>query len=220
MRFLMIFLFLILAHGWTRAVSYPDGWTLMQRNNQDRNRLHIHYSPTAFTSLGWVLERSPGWIVKGTPRFPSKFDDLWEHLFQWNQLLFRLNTIYSQMNVYSKIGVGVVVDINESSYFPKGDISVAGDFETRRFFVSYDIGGEAIEKVDSFALYHKARLGIAPYVADFGSLHTWLMIQASYNVSKDNTVFTPIVRLFFSYYLLEVGMSHRGEPVFNFIVRF
>ncbi len=183
------------------------GW-----NNQDRNRLHIHYSPTAFTSLGGVVERSP--------QASNELDALYHFLFQWNQLLFRYNTIYSQMNMYSKIKVGVVSDIFESAYSPKGAVSFAGDFETRRFFVSYDIEGEAIETVDSFFLYQQARLGIAPYVAKFGSLHTWLMVEFSYDTFKNDPVFTPIIRMFFSYYLWEIGVSHRGDPVFNFIVRF
>jgi len=39
-----------------RPVSYPGGWTFMTMNDGDKNSAHIHYSPTAKTSVGYKFE--------------------------------------------------------------------------------------------------------------------------------------------------------------------
>jgi len=47
-------LFIPSAHA--RPVSYPGGVTLMLMNDGDKNTAHLHYSPTAKTSLGYKFE--------------------------------------------------------------------------------------------------------------------------------------------------------------------
>ena len=67
----------------------------------------------------------------------------------------------------------------------------------------------------------KARLGVAPYVGDYGDLHTWLMLQVDHHPKQsDNITFTPMVRLFKSETLVEAGLSDDGDVLFNWILRF
>ena len=50
----------ILPAAEARPVSYPDGWTVMQRNNGDFSSFHIHWSPTFQDSIGLYSERNWG----------------------------------------------------------------------------------------------------------------------------------------------------------------
>ena len=61
-----------------RPVSYPGGWTLMTMNDGDKNSVHVHYSPTAKTSIGYKFEY-----------WPDKELNL--HALQINKLLKRWN---------------------------------------------------------------------------------------------------------------------------------
>ena len=66
-----------------------------------------------------------------------------------------------------------------------------------------------------------ARVGIAPYIGDYGDLHTWLMLQVDHVPESDEQItVTPLVRLFKDVHLLEAGMSNQGDVLFNYILRF
>jgi len=54
-----------------RPVSYPGGWTFMTMNDGDKNSAHIHYSPTAKTSLGYKFEywRDKEFTLNAVPPF-------------------------------------------------------------------------------------------------------------------------------------------------------
>mgnify|MGYP000994243415 CR=1 FL=1 len=41
-----------------RPVSYPGGWTFMQKSNGSYSSVHAHYSPTASASIGAYIERN------------------------------------------------------------------------------------------------------------------------------------------------------------------
>ena len=77
----------------SRPVSYPGGKTIMLMNNAYRNTLHLHYSPTSATSLGYKFEhwRKNKFIFNG---------------IQINNLIKRLNKPESQANFYIKTGLG------------------------------------------------------------------------------------------------------------------
>jgi hypothetical protein len=64
-------------------------------------------------------------------------------------------------------------------------------------------------------------LGIAPYIGDYGDLHTWLMLHVEHKpAEQDNFTVTPMVRFFKGTNLVEVGISENGEAALNFIHRF
>ena len=194
-----------------RPVSYPGGWTMMQMNNANMNALHIHYSPTAKYSLGYKGEY---WK-----------EQKWQfHGLQYNYLINRFNKKASQANIYFKSGVGVVHS-DEAPFSNKneeaGFAAIAMDWEDRRFFTSYE--GRYTYAGDIGKLFvQTARVGVAPYIGDYGDTHTWLMLQTMHNptVEGEEINITPLVRIFKDVYLFEAGISFDGDILFNSIIRF
>lgn len=189
-----------------RPVSYPGGITLMQMNDIDSNSIHIHYSPTAKYSIGYKGEY---WR-----------DDEWQfHGMQINNLLKRWNRHASQANFYIKSGVGIVhSEDDENSLAVFTGISL--DWENRRYFTAYENRFYEAGDVDRF-FTQKARIGVAPYIGDYGDLHTWLMLQVDHSPEKEDTLtVTPLIRLLKGEYLTEIGVSENGDALINFVVRY
>ena len=190
-----------------RPISYSGGWTLMQKNNWQKNRLHAHLSTSRRNSIGLNIET---------------YTDKNKVHVQWNHLVFRKNTKHSQANIYlrNQWGVAHVVDHN----YPTLTISVHSDWETRRHFLSYDASGVYIDNIDSGSFFHQARIGIAPYVAGYGKLHTWLMLQVEHHPQdprqKNRIISSCIIRLFKSIYLIELGIDDYKRGLLNAIIRF
>lgn len=194
-----------------RPVSYPGGWTVMQMNDMNTHSLHVHYSPTAKTSVGYLAEywRKNDWQFHGV---------------QVNNLLKRWNMPQAQANLYLKSGLGVAFSDYESledETSPAGFLGIAGDWENRRFFTSYEARYVEAGDIDHFFM-QKGRVGVAPYVGDYGDLHTWLMLQVDHNPTREDeeVTVTPMVRLFKDVYMAEFGVSHRGDVMANWVVRF
>lgn len=188
-----------------RPVSYPGGTTLMLQNNGDMNSLHLHYSPTARYSLGYKAEY---W----------REGDYSIHALQMNNLLKRWNHPDSQANLYLKSGVGVAVDGDDTQ--EAAFTGVAADWEDRRYFVSYENRYTHAGDIDDFYM-QSARVGIAPYIGEYGDVHTWLMLQVDHEPEgQDHVTVTPLVRLFKDTHLIEAGMSNQGDVLFNWVMRF
>ena len=197
-----------------RPVSYPGGWTLMEYTEAETTTVHLHYTPDPRSSIGLRVED----IGYG------------DHVFvggQYNRLLKRWNAPASQANMYLKLGAGVADgDFNENANDTRaaGFARFSADWETRRWFVGADFNAYARE--GKAMTSQKARLGVAPYVADTGAFHTWLMLQADWKQNRDAEqgeeafTVTPLVRFFKGSALLELGYSTNDEPLVNFIYRF
>lgn len=201
----VLFLFITFIPAQARPISYPTGWTLMVMNDVDANSAHVHYSPTAKYSIGWRHEymRAP----------KAHVDSL-----QMNNLLKRWNKKNEQANFYLKSGVGVARDDGE--YNPAAFTGIALDWETRRYFTSYENRLFWADDTEKF-VKHKARVGITPYIGDFGDLHTWLMLQVDYDAGEqDNFSATPLVRFFKGNTMVEAGYNLDDGVMFNFIQRF
>lgn len=190
-----------------RPVSYPGGWTLMQLNNGDMSSVHAHYSPTFQDSIGVYSERNWGkdWHFTG---------------LQYNRLLKRWNGDTSQGNLYFKAGVGQADPFGSDSAELAGFLGIAADWETRRWFVSYE--GRAYGLGFGQDARQSARVGVAPYIGDYGDLHTWLMLQVENDPEADTTTkLTPLVRFFYDVQLLEIGYTPEDEELMlNWIIRF
>jgi hypothetical protein len=193
-----------------RPVSYPGGWTVMLMNNGDMNTAHIHYSPTAKTSIGYKFEY---W----------RDEDVTLNAVQMNNLIKRWNQKDSQANLYLKSGLGVASALSgdmEGENSAAAFTGIAADWENRRVFVSYENRFTEAGRIDDF-YQQSARVGWAPYEGDYGDVHTWLMLQVEHSPeSKDNFTVTPLVRFFKDVHLLESGMSNRGEVLFNYVLRY
>ncbi len=204
MGYIIFLLFIFVSSAEARPVSYPDGWTLMSRNNWETSRLHLHYSPTVNYSLGAVAE-------------DYRNSERRDFNLQLNNLLLRRNTSNSQANLYSMIELGVATD--DSTEFNKA-LSFAGDWETRRYFTSYSASIQHAGAFDNGSFHQKGRVGIAPYLANFGSIHTWLMLQAEHHPEEDKEFrIAPVIRLFKNQFLFEIGLDSEKDFIFNFIYR-
>ena len=193
-----------------RPVSYSGGWTVMSYNDYYRNTLLTHYSPTSKTSFGYMVQY---WQNK----------EFWINAFNVNYLAKRINKKYSQANIYLKGGLGLL-NTNYEKYNNKNELVSYGEFaldwETRRYFTSYAGSFIKSESVDN-NLMQKLRVGFAPYIASYGSLHTWLMYELN-NMPEyeDVLVSNFVLRLFKSTNLLELGIDQNKNTTINFIKRF
>lgn len=179
----------------------------MQSNGPLKNSIHAHYSPSYKYSVGYKAE----YIRKNQIALNG---------VQLNNLLKRWNLPAAQGNVYLKTSAGhAKSSVGNEAY---GFIGIAGDFETRKYFTSYE---NRYYKSDGNIIGHfeqSARIGMAPYVAEYGNLHTWLMLQIDHQpeFEGDEVITTPLVRLFKGLHMVEFGVSSNKRFLFNFIARF
>ena len=208
MFFLLNVLFISFLNA--RPISYADSWTIMSYNDYKRNSLLIHYTSTSKYSIGY---KSQYW----------QEEQHWINSLNLNYLVKRINKKYSQANFYLKTGLGILKS-DYKEYNNKKELvsyaEFATDWETRKYFVSY--GSNVIRSVAVDGTFiQKARIGYAPYIAEYGGLHTWLMYETQHmpENSKSN-ISNFIVRLFKSTNMLEVGLDENKNATLNFIKRF
>ncbi len=188
-----------------RPVSYPGGWTGMIMNTPDTNSFHAHYSPTARYSVGYKIEH---W----------RDDDYTLHMAQMNNLLNRWNGRDYQANIYLKSGLGISDNTENDGL--AGFSGVALDWENRRFFTSYENRYTKVSDVDDFYM-QSARVGVAPYIGDYGDLHTWFMLQVDHQPENQHAVTVmPMVRFFKDVHLVEAGINNQGSVLFNWVIRY
>ena len=182
----------------------------MQKNNFINHSIHLHYTPSIKYSLGYRGEywRNKEWQFHGA---------------QFNFLLKRLNKPKSQANFYFKTGAGAAFsdyknfDGRVEPLFFSG---ISADWEDRRYFISYENRINYSNKIVKSFL-QKSRIGITPYIGEYGDLHTWFMLEVEHMPSSINSIiYTPMVRMFKGDYLAEAGISNYGDLMFNFIKRF
>lgn len=192
-----------------RPVSYPGGWTVMQKNDHDKNSLHFHYSPTAKESFGYRGE-----ILRESQ---TQF-----HALAYTRLLKRWNMPAAQANTYLKVNTGVAEKDEEIK--AAASIGFAADYETQRIFFSYEnryLAVDDFDGVDVGGFTQNFRVGIAPYIGGYDDLQTWLMFEVEHSPeSEDHYITMPIVRFFYREYMAEIGVSDQKDVLFNWIVRF
>lgn len=206
--FLLLF-FATTAHS--RPVSFVGGKTIIVNHDEKETSSLVHYTLTPKTSIGLKT------IFRDD--FRSTIDAI-----EINHLLHRDNGENHQANFYLKSGIGLAsLNIGgfRNSIDPVGYVGFATDWEDRKFFVSYENKYEAISGNGS-DFSQSARVGFAPYVAEYGELHTWLMLELNHHPDDQQGDFTirPLVRFFKGVHLLEVGMNDRMEAMVNWIGRF
>ena len=207
---ILLLFFISISGLLARPISYVDSWTFMTYNNYDNNSTLIHYSPTSKYSIGYKTEY---WQNK----------EYFINSINLNYLIKRINKKFSQANVYVKSGVGLM-STDFENYSNKnelaGHIEIASDWETRRYFVSYFSKAIKSETIDNTYI-QVGRLGVAPYIAGYGNLHTWLMYNLKHMPEMENNLLSGVIlRLFKSTNMLEVGLDQRKNLTINYIKRF
>lgn len=177
----------------------------MTMNDGMENSALLSYSPTARDAIGVRSDY-------------LREDDAWMHALNYNRLLKRWNKADSQANIYMLSGAGVAMRGDDEGAV--GWVGMEADWESRRYYVSYEnrfIGSGLIEE----AFMQRARVGVAPYIADYGDWHPWLMLQVDHRPSNDDEiVVTPLVRIFNEDVLGEAGLSSTGDIMFNITTQF
>ncbi len=196
--------------AFARSVSYKDSWTLITTNDVDSDSLYIHYSPESYYSLG----------VKGEYFRDRKYV---VNTCQLNVLARRWNETGWQANVYVKAGLGgaVTADASRTKGAPAVMTAFAADWESRRYYLSYEAQILYAGDID-FRCTQKGRIGLAPYIGEYGDIHTWLMAEVTYEPTrkKDQFMVTPLIRFFKGSILTEVGADYRGNVMANWIMYF
>ena len=193
-----------------RPVSYPDGWTSIAKNNSEMNSILIHYSPTFKYSIGYKAEY-------------NKEKEYITHALNYNHLIKRWNKKHSQANFYTKKGVGIL-HTDFANYESKnkytGYIGISSDWETRRYFTSYENRYFHSGKINNY-FSQKLKVGVAPYIANYGKFHTWIMFALDHNPEAINAItYSPLLRFFYKTHLVEIGSNNHNKFLFNWTSRF
>ena len=181
----------------------------MAMNNGDRISSHIHYSPKYFYSLGYKFEY---WKDK----------DYVNHFLQGNYLVERFNNTDSQANIYLKTGIGTSTYLEDDKDYNKSYfIAGSADWETQKLYSNYEVRYSDIGNIEDF-IFHSGAFGFAPYVGNYGDLHTWALYTFQYNEDRNKNKFThgPKLRFFKNTNLIEVGINNKKDLILNLIIRY
>lgn len=137
-----------------------------------------------------------------------------------NFLAYRKNGENYQGNIYLHGGAGKNLRADRFVYH----YGITADVEDRKYYLLGQLDG--IRSAIGSEMHNwKLRMGMAPYVAPFESLHTWIILELNQkNISvhptsrKINVV--PTLRFFYQNVLWEIGSSLAGEIQFNHIIHF
>ena len=191
-------LLLMLSQLEARPISYSGGSTLMMISNQMQDSAYYHYSPTYKFSIG---------IQKVKDKY---FNSSYSYL-RFTYLLNRKNTKDSQRNLYFQSGIS---SDGMDNYF----YGTHGDWETRRLFSGFGYKKTETKRQDYFEQYFQ--VGIAPYIGEYGDLHTWLMLKSKKNELIDNWDTYPVLKMFKGNALMEIGYSDSSKWDVHLMYRF
>jgi DNA-binding transcriptional MerR regulator len=189
-----------------KPISYVGGLMVMQENDETGSTLSLDYTISPRYAIGLYAKRENG---------GSEFTTVGPQI---NALIKRWNLPDGQGNIFSMTGAGISHYQDEKKF--TAWTGMLADYETRRIFTSYEARLMAADTIEQ-SFWQRARVGFAPYVTDYDSLHTWLMVQVDNHPAKeDSIVVTPLVRIFYHTLLVEGGISNNGDGLFNWVVQF
>jgi hypothetical protein len=137
---------------------------------------------------------------------------------QLDYLVKRWNGDDHQANIYVYGGGGAVTFEKENgdAYFG----GIEADAENRKYFSLIKAECMHPNVGDEFS-HIEARLGIAPYEAEYNEVASWFMVQAQWHPTlRKEFVLTPLARIFYKSFLLESGVSLDGDWMMNFMFHF
>ena len=194
-----IIILLIISFGLdARPISYSGGSTIMSFSDNIKDSLYYHYSPSYKYSVGIENIRD------------KYFDDNYSYV-RFTYLLNRKNTENSQRNFYFQSGIS-------SKGFDEFFYGMHGDWETRRLFVGFGLK-ETKRKIHNYSEQYY-QIGVAPYLGDYGDLHTWIMIKAKENSLENKWSTYPVLKFFKGNVLMEFGYSKKTEWDVHLMYRF
>lgn len=205
-RFLLIACALFAAKATARPVAYLGAWSVMSESRVDQSEAMIGYTFHRQMTVG--LHASSYRLGKDVAWFAAPY--VAATALRWNDE-------GRQSNLYLGAGYGMSgVNTFNAERLPGSLALLEADTETRSVYVSIrsehvTLGGEDFS-------YARARIGLAPFLAAMGGLHTWILLQDDYSAwTKTNDV-TPMLRFFFQNILWELGISVKGHAQMNWTV--
>jgi len=214
MRFIrtLVLLFVVstaiapIAHA--NPISFKDGYGIMSSYSEDRFDTELNYSLTNRHAVG----------ISTINLFNNEEGSAHFQFAQFNYLIKRWNELESQANIYISSGLGA--RHLESDDAVAGLLALEGDYETRRIYTSLLAETLQSESDDDFNRL-RYRAGIAPYLAPFKSLQTWLITQIEYTPElEDRLTVTAFLRFFYNNLALEAGASVDGKVFVGTMIHF
>ena len=181
-----------------RPISYSGGSTAMLITDNMKDSFYYHYSPTYKYSVG--IETVKDLI----------FDQEYSYL-RFTYLMNRKNTRHSQRNLYFQSGIS---SKGRDNVF----YGIHGDWETRRVFTGF--GFKEVENTTQDYQDYFLQAGIAPYIGEYGDLHTWLMLKSKKNTLTNEWQTYPVLKFFKGDFLIEFGYDSKINWDVHMMYRF
>lgn len=167
-------------------------------SDEIKNSLFYHYSPSYKYSIGIETMHD------------KYLNDNYAYA-RFTYLLNRKNTANSQRNIYFLSGVSSK-GIHDHFY------GLQGDWETRRLFVGFGYK-QLVQKTKDYRQQYY-QIGIAPYLGEYGDLHTWLMIKTKENSLNNEWSTYPVLKFFKGNMLVEFGYNSKTKWDAHLMYRF
>lgn len=198
MYFYILFFILVSSNVEARPISYSGGSTLMMFSDNMKDSLYYHYSPSYKYSVG--IENLKD----------KNLRDNYSYL-RFTYLINRKNSLHSQRNLYFQSGLSSKSG-NDLFY------GIHGDWETRRWFLGFDTK-KVENRLKSYNQNH-VQIGFAPYLGEYGDIHTWLMLKTKKTSIKDKRSSYPALKFFKGNTLLEFGYNNKTDWDIHLMYRF
>ena len=168
----------------------------MHFNDSMKESIYYHYSPTYKFSVG--LETMKNKVFSSN-----------ETNIRFTYLINRKNKKSSQRNLYFQSAIST----KDNNY----TYGMHGDWETRRYFIGFDY--KEVKNIIDYSDKH-IQLGVAPYLGEYGDLHTWLMVKTKKNSINNKQITYPVVKFFKGNALLELGYDKKTDWDIHLMYRF
>ena len=168
----------------------------MHFNDSMKESIYYHYSPTYKFSIGLETMQNKVFSTNETN-------------IRFTYLLNRKNKKLSQRNLYFQSAFS-----SKDNNYAYG---VHGDWETRRYFIGFDY--KEVKNIIDYTDKH-IQLGFAPYLGEYGDLHTWLMVKTKKNSLNNKQITYPVVKFFKGNVLLELGYDKKTDWDIHLMYRF
>ena len=192
--------------GEAKPLSYVGGTMVMQENDETGHTLSWDYTFAPTEAFGIYIKQE------------ENGKDIFMFSPEINTLLKRWNLPDGQGNIFNMSGAGIATYRGNNQ--PSLWTAFLADYESRRWFFSYEprfVYDGNIEK----SVWQRAYIGVAPYLADYNQLNTWIMFRVDHHPAKhDHFVATPLMRFFYKTYWLEIGYSSDQHIMVNWTIQF
>ena len=87
------------------------------------------------------------------------------------------------------------------------------------FFTSIGFNYKDVKNIIDYTDKH-LQLGVAPYLGEYGDLHTWLMVKTKKNSLNNKQITYPVIKFFKGNVLLELGYDNKTDWDIHLMYRF